>query len=106
MSSQLSPSGGTQYGLSVDPYLPTRVRALSARSGRLSARELIVRWSLRTLVFAAAIIVGIYIGERLSYRPAALTDEHIISEYSTYLDGSGIGDRWQTVAQVSEGEAK
>jgi predicted anti-sigma-YlaC factor YlaD len=102
MSIALTPSALPQDGLSVDPYLPARIRAHAAPSLSLSGRDLLVRWSLRTAVFAAAIVVGVYMGEKLSYRSTTVTDQRVISEYSDYLGGVGIGDRWQTVALVSE----
>jgi predicted anti-sigma-YlaC factor YlaD len=102
MSAALSPSLLPKGGLSVDPFLPSRIRAHAEVSLHLSAKDQLVRWSLTTAVFAAAIVVGVYMGEKLSYRSTSVTDQRVISEYSDYLGGVGIGDRWQTVALVSE----
>ena len=91
-----------------DPYTPTRIRARAKESLSVSSsgKDVIVRWSFRTVVFAAAIVVGIFMGEELSSQPSVVTDQHIISEYSNYLGESGIGDRWQTVALTNEGASK
>ena len=104
MASAMVPKASLQSGLKPDPYLPTRIRARvrGPEHAPLSGADIVVRWSLRTAVFAAAIILGVYMGEKLSYRPSVITDQHIISEYSNYLGGSGIGERWQLVALASE----
>ena len=87
-----------------DQYMPSRIRAQAkeALSVSLSGRNIVVRWSLRTVVFAAAIIFGVYMGEKLSYQSSVVTDQRIISEYSGYLGESGIGERWQTVTLTNE----
>jgi hypothetical protein len=105
MSVALS-SSPSQGGLAVDPYLPTRIRARANESVPVTGKEMLVRWSLRTAVFVVAIVVGVYMGEQISYQPAMVTDQHIISEYSNYLGEIGIGDRWQTVAFANEGGPK
>lgn len=104
MSSAVLPKASMKSGLMPDPYLPTRLRARATESDYvpLTGAGTVVRWSLRTVAFAGAIVVGIYIGENLSYQPSTVTDQHIISEYSNYLGGSGIGERWQLVALASE----
>ena len=103
MASAMFPKASLQSGLKPDPYLPTRIRARAIGPDEpVSGSDIFVRWSLRTAVFAAAIILGVYMGEKLSYRPSVITDQHIISEYSNYLGGSGIGERWQLVALAGE----
>jgi predicted anti-sigma-YlaC factor YlaD len=108
LSATLLPKASLQGRLVPDPYMPTRIRARAIASGSasLSGKDIVVRWSLRTVAFAVAIVVGIYMGERLSYQPSVVTDQHIISEYSNYLGGSGIGERWQSVALTSEAVGK
>jgi predicted anti-sigma-YlaC factor YlaD len=108
MSAALRPVTMSQGRLEPDPYLPTRISALAKGSAAESpsGMALIVRWSLRTVVFAAALLVGIYMGEQLSVESSSLTEEHIISEYSIYLGEIGIGERWQTVAISNEGVSK
>jgi len=104
MTSALLPGAVTQSGLAPDPYVPTRIRARAkdAASVASSGKAIVLRWSLRTVAFSGAVLLGIYMGEELSYQPSVVTDQHIISEYSNYLGESGIGDRWQTVALTSE----
>ncbi len=104
MSAALLPGASSHGGLVPDPYVPTRIRARAKESASVSSsgKDVVVRWSLRTVVFAGAVLVGIYMGEELSYQPSVVTDQRIISEYSNYLGESGIGDRWQTVALTSE----
>ena len=104
MTAALLPATSPRSGLVPDPYMPTRIRARVKESTSVptSGKDRIVRWSLRTVVFAAAIVVGVYMGEKLSYQPSVVTDQNIISEYSNYLGGSGIGERWQSVALTSE----
>jgi len=108
MLAALLPQESVEEGLVPDPYMPTRIRARAITSGPapLSGKDIIVRWSLRTVAFAVAIVVGVYMGEELSYQPSVVTDQHIISEYSNYFGGSGIGDRWQSVALTSEAVSK
>ncbi|MCX6144076.1 MAG: hypothetical protein NTZ35_12755 [Ignavibacteriales bacterium] len=108
MSAAFLPKASLQEGLVPDPYMPTRIRARAITSGSssLSGKDIVVRWSLRTVAFAVAIVVGVYMGEKLSYQPSVVTDQHIISEYSNYLGGSGIGERWQSVALTSEAVSK
>jgi hypothetical protein len=88
--------------------MPTRIRARAKESMSVSSsgKDIVVRWSLRAVAFVAAIVVGIYMGEKLSYQPSVVTDQRIISEYSNYLGESGIGERWQTVALTNEGVSK
>ena len=104
MSAVLLPGASSQGRLVPDQYMPSRIRAQAkeALSVSLSGRNIVVRWSLRTVVFAAAIIFGVYMGERLSYQSSVVTDQRIISEYSGYLGESGIGERWQTVTLTNE----
>ena len=108
LSSALLPGAALQSGLASDLSLAARIRARAegALSVPLSGKDIAVRWSLRTAAFAAAIVVGVYMGEKLSYQPSVVTDQHIISEYSNYLGGSGIGERWQAVTLTSEGASK
>ena len=91
-----------------DPFLAARIRAnaKAAASVAHSGRELALRWSLRTAAFAAAVIVGIYMGEKIANQSVVVTDQHIITEYSDYFGESGIGDRWQTVALTNEEVSK
>jgi predicted anti-sigma-YlaC factor YlaD len=104
MSAALLPGALEQSGLVPDPYLPTRIRTRAEHSALFpsSGKHVVVRWSLRTVVFAAAIVAGVYMGEKLSSQPSVVTDQHIISEYASYLGESGIGERWQTVALTNE----
>jgi hypothetical protein len=106
MTAAVVPSALQPGRLQVDPYLPARIRALVGYPEPLTGKQLVARWSLRTAAFAAAIGVGIYIGETLSYQRVTVTDQRIISEYSSYLAETGIGERWQTVALVTEGGQK
>jgi predicted anti-sigma-YlaC factor YlaD len=104
MSAALLHRASLRDGLVPDPYLPARIRERAKTSSSVSSsgREIVVRWSLRTVAFAAAIIVGVYMGEKLSYRSSVVTDQRIISEYSSYLGESGIGERWQAIALTTE----
>jgi predicted anti-sigma-YlaC factor YlaD len=108
LSAALQPGAPSKSGLVPDPYLPTRIRAHAKESQAvaLSGKEIVIRWSLRIVAFTAAIVAGIYMGEKLAYQPTVVTDQHIISEYSNYLGESSIGERWQTVALTSEVASK
>lgn len=92
--------------LEADPYLVTRVKAIGREGVRSAPGPIVLvrRWALRSALFAVAVVLGVYMGEKLSYRPTVITDQKIIAEYSSVLDASDIGDRLQTVAQ-SSGEA-
>ena len=94
--------------LSADPYLPVRVRALAAeRSADGGSRDgTALRWTWRTAAFVLAMLLGIYIGESLSYRSPQLTDHHIVYEYSNSFWDSGIETRWQTISQVAVEEKR
>lgn len=108
LSASLKPSAvRTEKMLDADPYLPIRVKALAAeRRGQRGLRgELALRWTWRTAAFVLAMLLGIFIGESLSYRPQEITDHHIVYEYSNVFWDSGIESRWQTISQVA-GEAK
>ena len=89
--------------LSPDPYLPTRIAALSGHA--ISNEQLrdhrALRWARTSVAFLLAIAFGIYIGESLSTRSVNLTEQRIITEYSETLDVGGIGDRLQTVAAAT-----
>ncbi len=92
--------------LEADPYLITRIKAANTRSAarRRVIPAYILRWTVRTALFAVAVAFGIFMGEELSYQPTVITDQKIVAEFSASLDAGGIGDRLQTVAQGS-GEA-
>lgn len=108
LSASLVPSViPAEMKLVADPYLPTRVKALAAeRRAHGGIREgAALRWTWTTAAFVLAMLLGIYIGESLSYRPGQITDRHIISEYSNVFWDSGIESRWQTISQVP-GEEK
>ena len=91
-----------------DPFLAARIQASAKASASVtpSGRELVVRWSLSTIAFAAAVMVGIYMGEKIADQSVVVTDQHVITEYSNYFGENGIGDRWQTVALTSEEVSK
>lgn len=103
-----SDSSASHARLVPDPFLAARIRvnAKAAASVAPSGRELALRWSLRTAAFAVAIIVGVYMGEKIANQSVVVTDQHIITEYSDYFGESGIGDRWQTVALTNEEVSK
>lgn len=108
LSASLEPSASrTEPVLVADPYLPLRVKALAAdrgaREGSLEGAAL--RWTWRTAAFVLAMLLGIFIGESLSYRPQEITDHLIVYEYSNVFWDSGIESRWHTISQVG-GEAK
>ena len=109
MSLVLLPSRETVRDvLKSDPFLPTRVRALSEATkaqGHHTASAA-VRWVLRTALFAVAMACGIYMGEKLSSRTSTVTDQNVITEYSDALQVGGIADRLQTIAQTSTEESK
>jgi predicted anti-sigma-YlaC factor YlaD len=94
--------------LSADPYVPTRIRAMAESAGPQSngVKGFVARWVLRTVMFAMAVVFGIYMGERLSYRTSVVTDQNIITEYSESLEVGGIADRLQTIAQANTEAAK
>jgi predicted anti-sigma-YlaC factor YlaD len=109
MSHTLLPSEKTtQDTLEPDPFLPTRIRAMVDSSVAQSRQktQAAVRWTLRTVMFAIAVGFGIFMGEQLSYRPPAVTDQNIITEYSEMLQVEGIADRLQSVTQTSAEESK
>lgn len=104
MSATLLPSqDSSPTALGADPYLPTRIRAMAESSGRQpnGVKGLVARWVLRTVMFVMAVVFGIYMGEQLSYRTSAITDQNIITEYSESLEVGGIADRLQTIAQAN-----
>jgi len=84
-----------------DPYLPTRIAALS-RGGTAGERgHRVLNWALRTAAFALAVAFGIVIGESLATRTVNVTEHKIITEYSDSFNVGGIGDRLQTIAQAT-----
>jgi predicted anti-sigma-YlaC factor YlaD len=89
--------------LLADPYLPTRIRAMAESAGRqpIGVKGIVGRWALMSVMFVMAVVFGIYIGERLSYRTSTITEQSIITEYSESLEVGGIADRLQTIAQAS-----
>jgi anti-sigma factor RsiW len=94
--------------LAADPYLPVRVRAIAAeRAAQAEFRDgAALRWTWRTAAFVLAMLLGIFIGESLSYRSPQVTDHHIVYEYSSSLWDSGIESRWQTISQVAVEEKR
>lgn len=109
MSLALLPASNPgQDTLVPDPYLPTRVKALveQSLSDSRSRKSTAVRWALRTAAFLVAVVFGVYLGEKLSYQTSTVTDQHIIAEYAESIQASGIGDRWQSVAQSAEEGSK
>ena len=108
MSDALLPGETLQRGLVPDPYMPVRIQALAKElsSTLPSGKDIVVRWSLRAVTFAAAVVLGVYMGDKLANQPLVVTDQYIISEYSSYLGENGIGERWQTVALAGEAVSK
>lgn len=104
MSVILLPSqDSTQKTLVADPYLSTRIRAMAESPDRQpnGVKGVVARWALRTVMFVMAVVFGVYIGEQLSSRTSAVTDQNIITEYSESLEVGGIADRLQTIAQAN-----
>lgn len=94
--------------LAADPYLPVRVRALAAerRSRESFPQAAALRWTWRTAAFVLAMLLGIFIGESLSYRSTQVTDSHVVYEYSNSFWDSGIESRWQTISLAAGEEEK
>ncbi len=104
MSVTLLPSrDSSPHTVVADPYLPTRIRAMaeSSRGEAHRVKGIVARWAFTTVMFVTAVVFGIYMGERLSYRTSVITDQNIITEYSESLEVGGIADRLQTVAQTN-----
>ena len=108
MSRALLPSPDhSQETLLPDPYLPTRVKAMARQSGAEARRgKSVGLWTLRSAMFLIAVVFGIYLGERLSYRPSTVTEQNLIAEYSESFEVGGIADRLQSVAQTSVEDLK
>ena len=89
------------HGLAADPFLPTRIKALVDSSAEQSQGAMagVVRWTLRSVMFAAAIVCGVYLGEKLSYRTSAVVEQNVITGYLESLETGGIADRLQLMAQ-------
>jgi len=108
MSLALLPSPDhLQETLLPDPYLPTRVKAMASQSGAEARRgKSVVLWTLRFAMFLIAVVFGIYLGERLSYRSSTVTEQNLIAEYSESFEVGGIADRLQSVAQIAVEDLK
>ena len=109
MSRALLPSPDrSQDTLLPDPYFPTRVKAMASQSGAEARRgkNVVALWTLRSAMFLIAVVFGIYLGERLSYRPSTVTEQNLIAEYSESFEVGGIADRLQSVAQTSVEDLK
>ena len=108
MSLALLPSPDhSQDALLPDPYLPTRVKAMASQSGAEARRgKSVVLWTLRFAMFLIAVVFGIYLGERLSYRSSTVTEQNLIAEYSESFEVGGIADRLQSVAQIAVEDLK
>ncbi|MCX6134326.1 MAG: zf-HC2 domain-containing protein [Ignavibacteriales bacterium] len=94
--------------LAADPFLPTRIRAMvdSSKQPSREVKAVVVRWTLMSAMFVAAVLCGAYLGEALSYRTSTVTEQNVITEYSESLEVGGIADRLQSIAQSSTEAAK
>jgi hypothetical protein len=105
MTIVLSPSeSATGRRLSADPFLPGRIRAhvQGVAADPRPKTHFVLNWSLRTAAFVVAVMLGIYMGERLSSETPTATDQRIIREFSESFGEVGLGERWQTVAYATE----
>jgi predicted anti-sigma-YlaC factor YlaD len=91
---------GPKDKLVVDPFLPTRIKALVESSKkRRGLREAVVQWTMMSAMFVVAVLCGIFLGEKLSTKTSTVTDQNVITEYSDSIQGVGIADRLQSIAQ-------
>ena len=101
----LAPGSSRSPRLSVDPYLPARVRAIASER-HPSARRVWVpalRWSLGSIAFTLALALGVYLGQDLSrsVTPSAIDDP--VSEFAASVSASDLSDRWSYAFGQNDG---
>ena len=94
--------------LEPDPFLPTRIRALAERDGQRTHAGFrpAVRWAAGTVAVAAALLIGVYLGDGITRTQSTITDQEIVDQYARSVAMAGINDRWQSVAETTGGKAK
>ena len=109
MSAALLPSESPQrLSLSLDPYLPARVKAMVEQSVRENRPGVpaAFHWAFRGTAFVVAVALGILLGEKLARPTPVVTSQRVIAEYSEIFAIQGIDDRLQIVTQTSGGASK
>jgi predicted anti-sigma-YlaC factor YlaD len=94
--------------LEPDPFLPTRIKALAehdhvrAHTGMRAA----VRWAAGSVAVAAALLLGLYIGDGVYAASPVTSDQEIVEQYSRTVAMAGINDHWQSVAETTGGNGQ
>lgn len=101
----LAPGSKHAERLSLDPYLPVRIRAIA--SDRHPSRPHVLapalRWSLGSLAFTLALALGIYLGQDLSRSTNDSTIDDPVSEFALSLSGSDLADRLSSAVGENDG---
>lgn len=86
-----------------DPYLASRIKAIAhgapvnVRPGFLT----MLAWGWRTAAFVLAVLLGVYIGEKLSVQQTPSSNTAVITSYSLYLGDGGLAERIRTVSAAA-----
>ncbi len=69
--------------LQADPFLATRIRALAEKNGEASSLFAGLSWRTRSLLAAAALLLGIYVGGQLPLSGTVQSDSYADPAFSS-----------------------
>jgi anti-sigma factor RsiW len=98
----LAPGSKHAERLSLDPYLPARIRAIASdpRPTGLHVLAPALRWSL---ALTLALALGIYLGQGLSRSIQDPVTDDPVSEFAVSLSGTDLADRLSSAVGENEG---
>ncbi len=83
-----------------DPFLATRIRALAEKNGEASSLFAGLSWRTRSVLAAAALLLGIYVGGQLSLSGTVQSDPYTdpaFSSLASALNQTALSDNLEAI---------
>lgn len=92
--------------LTADPFLPTRIKALTAVPEKRRSLAGNFRWVWTTAMFLLAMYLGVSLGKGLAEEQRSSTATDMLSEFSEVYYPQTLADNWASILETENGETK
>lgn len=103
------PDAAVMEKLKVDPYLASRLKAISGRDKKYSHGEKFnrgLRWSVIGVTLLIAVDIGIFVGKGLFQISRQDEDSQLVNAYYQAISQQTISDRWEYIFETQGEEQK